>query len=131
MDEKSITLRALTADDIFPVLGILSKVGIKELKQCFASEDVKSAISSMNKGDNQDSNVAAIGVSVAFDMAGILMQNLPKCKNEIYQFLSQLSGMSTNEIANMPMVDFTQLIIDVITKEEFKDFFKAVSKYFK
>lgn len=44
----------------------------------------------------------------------------------IYQLLSGLSGMNKKEIAALPMNVFLSMIIDVIKKEEFKDFFQDV-----
>ena len=34
-DNKVYTLRTLTADDMFPMFQIISKIGIKEFKNCF------------------------------------------------------------------------------------------------
>ena len=38
--------------------------------------------------------------------------------------------MKEKDIAELPMVTFTELIVAVIQKEEVKDFFKVVSKLF-
>lgn len=129
---KAYELRRLTADDVFPMFQILSKIGIKEFKACFEGPEVldiiKKAVSgSRNKEDVQ----TTVGVAVAFDLAGIVISNLPKCKDDIYLFLAQLSGMTAGDIAALPMATFFEMIIDVIKKDEFRDFFGAVSKLFK
>ena len=127
---KAYELRSLTADDIFPMFQIISKIGIKEFKSCFEAPDVKKAIGVINAGgDSKDLN--AVGLVVALDMATILVSNLPKAKDDIYQLLSQLSGMGKKDIASLPMATFTQMIIDVVRKEEFADFFQVVSTLFK
>ena len=59
------------------------------------------------------------------------MKNLPKCEKEIYSFLAGLSGMTAKEIADLDMVTFTEIVIAVVRKEEFQDFFKVVSGLFK
>ena len=120
-------LRNLTADDIFPMFQILSKIGIKEFKGCFNNPEIKALVA----GKTSAADLNSIGLMVAIDAAGILMANLPKAKDDIYQLLSGLSGMKTKEIATLSIADFTQMIIDVIRKEEFKDFFQVVSKLFK
>ena len=129
---KAYELRRLTADDVFPMFQILSKIGIKEFKACFEGPEVldiikKAASGSRNKEDVQ----TTVGVAVAFDLAGIVISNLPKCKDDIYLFLAQLSGMTAGDIAALPMATFFEMIIDVIKKDEFRDFFGAVSKLFK
>lgn len=127
---KAYELRNLTADDMFPMFQIISKIGVKEFKSCFESPDVKKAIEAMASGKNQEA-LTAVGMTIAFDLAGVIVSNLASCKNDIYALLSQLSGKPTKEIASLPMVTFMEMIIDVIKKEEFKDFFQAVSKLFR
>lgn len=128
-NEKAYELRALTADDMFPMFQIVTKIGFKEFKNCFDSPDVKEAIAKTVAGEEVDAN--SIGMLVVFDVVGIVVSNLSRAKEDIYQLLSQLSGMTKAEISSMPMAAFTQMIIDVVRKEEFNDFFQVVSKLFK
>lgn len=130
MDEKAYTLRALTADDMFPMFGIISKIGIKEFKDCFSSDEAKAAIKKAMK-DGGEVDATTVGISVAFDVAQIIFANIGKCKDDIYLLLSGLSGMSKKEIAALPMNTFVSMIFDVVKKEEFKDFFQAAVKSFK
>ena len=129
---KAYELRSLTADDMFPMFQIISKIGVKEFKNCFETPEVMQMMKDMTSGGKTKDDVAAsVGVAVAIDIAGIIMSNLSACKKDIYMLLSQLSGMDTKEIASLPMATFMEMIIDVIKKDEFKDFFQAVSKLFK
>ena len=130
-NEKAYELRSLTADDIFPMFQIISKIGIKEFRSCFEAPDVKNAIGKIASGGKDGSDLNSVGLTVAIDMASIIMTNLPKAKEDIYQLLAQLSGMGKKDIASLPMVTFTQMIIDVVRKEEFADFFQVVSTLFK
>lgn len=137
MDEKVIdtqakayTLRNLTADDVFPMFRIISKFGIKEFKSCFESEDVKGLVHNMTTGE-ANKNAEAVGIAIAFEIAGIVVANVDKCRDDIYLFLAGVSGMDKKAIAALPMVTFFEMIIDVIKKDEFKDFFQVVSKLFK
>lgn len=127
---KAYELRPLTADDMFPMFQIISKVGVRDFKTCFESPAVMDAISAATSGGGEKA-LAAVGMTVAFDIAGLVMARLPDCKNDIYLLLSQLSGMSRDEIAKLPMTTFTEMIMDVIRKPEFVDFFQGVSKLFK
>ena len=122
---KAYELRTLCADDVFPMFKIISKIGIKEFKSCFGSEDVKAVIN----GEQADLN--AVGLAVAVDIAGVIMANVPNAKEDIYLFLSQISNMSKDDIKELPISTFAEMIIDVVKKEEFKDFFGVVSKLFK
>jgi len=123
---KNYELRSLTSDDIFPMFQIISKIGIREFKYCFESPDVKAAIA---KSEGTDLN--SVGLAVMLDIGGIVLANVPKAKDDIYLLLSQLSGLTKHEIGALPMATFAQMVIDVIRKDEFKDFFQVVSRLFK
>lgn len=132
MTEKTYTLRGLTAEDVFPMLKIISGIGLKEFKSCFDSAELRDAIKNMSQGKEEGETVdtTAVGLMVAADVASIIFANLPKCKDDIYQLLSGLSGMKKKEIAELPMNVFLAMIVDVIKKEEFKDFFQDVAGLF-
>lgn len=121
------TLRKLEAKDIAPMASILSKIGLKEVKNCFSPDDMKAIAG----GDGSIEAVGAVGVSVAFEIAGVILSNYEKCQNDIFNFLASLSGMDINQIESLPLDIFTEMVIDVVKKEDFKDFMKVVSKLFK
>lgn len=140
--EKTYELRSLEADDLFIMVGIISKIGVKEFKACFESNDVKDAIKAMfdqkgnadddgEKADADDDGFVSIGISVALDIAAILMANIGKCKNDIYALLANLSGMKEKEIAKLPIKTFTSMVYDLVKKEEFTDFFRDAAKFLK
>lgn len=137
--EKTYELRGLMADDMFIMFSIISKIGIKEFKACFESDDVKAAVLNMAKkadenGDaeaDEGADVVSVGISVALDIASILLANIGKCKNDIYALLANLSGMKAGYIARLPAKTFTSMVVDLVKKEEFADFFQDAVKLFK
>lgn len=122
----NFTFRKLKSDDLFLMFEIVSKIGIVNLKEVVTPDKIKSVINQDN-----DDFTTLFGMSVVMEVATVIIKNLPCCKNEIYKFLSEISGMSTAEIGDLDMISFTEMIIEVIKKPEFKDFFKVVSKLFK
>ena len=122
-------LRELRAEDVFPMLRIISKIGIKEFKACFGSDAIQKLVASGEK--DKDRLTTAVGMAVALDVAGVLVTNLPAAENDIYQFLANISDVPKDEIKGLGMTTFFEMIVAVIRKEEFKDFFKAVSRLFK
>lgn len=140
--DKTYELRGLEADDLFIMVNIISKIGIKEFKGCFESDEVKAAIKTMfeqkknaddgsEKAEADDDSFVSVGISVALDIAAILMANIGKCKNDIYALLANLSGMKEKEIAKLPIKTFTGMIYDLVKKEEFADFFQDAVKFLK
>ena len=127
MTTERIALRKLEAKGIAPMTSILSKIGMKEIKSCFNPDEVQL----LTSGKNAEDAAAAVGFTVIFDIAGVIFGNYEKCQDDIFRFIAGLSGKSKEEIAKLPLDTFFELIIEIVQKEEFKDFFKVVSKLFK
>lgn len=119
------TFRKLTSADIFPVCGILKKIGIKEIKTAFKDND----ISALMRGGKVD--VEAVGMGVMMDIIGIVISNIPSCEKEIYTFVSSITGMKVEELKALKMAEFTDIVIQIIQLDDFKDFFKVAFKSFK
>lgn len=119
-EEAPYTLRKLEAKDIAPMASIINKMGWKEFKTAFQSESVK------DMGD-----INKMGMAVAFDMVGIVLANYEKCQQDVFSFLASLSGLKAKQIESLSPAEFAEMVIAVVQKEEFKDFFTVVSKLFK
>lgn len=135
-ESKAYELRNLTSDDVFPMLDIISKIGIDEFRTVFESEQLRTLLKSKDNNEDTSSEKAEeqlynIGTLVVLDIANVIIKKIPLCKQEIYLFLAQLSGMTQDEIKKLPMNTFFKMIIDVFKKDEFKDFIGVVSKLFK
>ena len=122
-------LRKLKAIDIMPMVKILSKIGLKNIKETFSEDNLKTMIESIN-GETKEEKATYLGFSLIVDLVDIILANLPSCENEIYSFLAGLSGKTADEIKDLGLGEFTEMIVAVVQKEEFTDFFKAVSKLF-
>ena len=127
--DKVFTFRKLNSTDTFLMFKILGKIGINEFAETFGKDTVKTAIASA-KGNTKDMTTA-IGISVMLEMANIILGNIPKCEDEIYQLLANVSNMSVADIRGLDFVTFTEMVIEFVKKEEFKDFIKVASKLFK
>ena len=131
MSETKFELRELRSADLFPMFAILSKIGFKDLKDSLSPDTISGLLESVKSEESEDTKVTALGFSIIMEVVEVIMKNLPHCEKEIYNFLAGLSGMTAKEIAELPMVTFTEMIIAVIQKDEFRDFFKVVSGLFK
>ena len=132
MSEATYTLRSLQGADIFPMSAIIKKIGVKEFKNAFQDEEIKGLVQSINNGDmSKDAAANQAGMTVILNIVDVVLGNLPRAEKDIYKFLASLSGMKPDEVASLPMATFTGMVIDVIQKDEFKDFIKVVSRLFK
>lgn len=132
MSEATYTLRSLQGADIFPLSAIIKKIGVKEFKNAFQDEEIKDLVKSINSGEmSKDAAANQAGMAVILNIVDVVLGNLPRAEKDIYKFLASLSGMKPDEVAALPMATFTGMVIDVIQKDEFKDFIKVVSRLFK
>ena len=132
MSEATYTLRSLQGADIFPMSAIIKKIGVKEFKNAFQDEEIKNLVKSINNGEiSKDAAANQAGMAVILNIVDVVLGNLPRAEKDIYKFLASLSGMKPDEVAALPMATFTGMVIDVIQKDEFKDFIKVVSRLFK
>lgn len=142
------TIRKLNSNDIFLMVSILSKIGISEISSMFEGDELKEVITEANRKKaeadqegtdqkedaEQNSNndlVTRIGMKVIFKIVNLLMKNLPKCKKELFEFLSEMSGIPAKEISELPPADTMGMLIDIFKQDEFMDFIQVVSKLFK
>lgn len=122
--KKLYTFRPLEASDVFVMSKIIGAIGVNEFTTCFGGDFVDAM---KGKGGAVD----AVGAAVFLNIASVIFKNLPKCENDIYQMLANVSGMTTKEIKKLDFVTFTEMVIDFVQKEEFRDFIKVVSRLFK
>ncbi len=138
--EKPYTFRPLQAEDTFLMCKIIKAIGVKEFKACFENGGIQEMVAQLmesalkeDEKDNEqgdDSGIVKAGIAVFLDIADVIIGNLPKCENEIFQMLANTSNMSEKAIRKMGFADFFGMIIDFIKKEEFRDFIKVVSRLF-
>ncbi len=119
-------MRKLTSKDIFPLCSIMQKIGLDEFKSILTAPEIAKALTSKNM---KEDILASVGMGVILDVATTVISNLPKCESDLYAFLASLTGKQKSELENLGIAEFTELIIELFKKEEFKDFFTVVSKY--
>ena len=128
------TFRTLNSTDMFLMFKILGKIGINELTDCFSRDSVKQLIAKFSNGDDEgtmDGATTILGISVILEIANVIMCNIGKCEAEIYQLLSNVSGLKVDKIKKLDPATFTEMVIDFIKKEEFTDFIGVVLRSFK
>lgn len=118
--------RRLDAPDIFPVLNLIKKIGFKEFKECFKSEELKDIAKS---GDDSATMVA--GATIMFDIAGIVIDHIGACQDDIFNLLASVSNLTREEIEKLSMAELAEMVIELVQKDDFADFFKVVSKLLK
>ena len=123
-------MRNLQATDIFSVVKILNGIGLKNIKEAINLDEINNLRKGMTE-DNADAVTSQVGVNVVMSIATVILENLPKVENDLYNFIGSVIDMKAKDVARMDMSEFIELLITIIQKEEFKDFFKRASKLIK
>lgn len=124
------TMRNLQASDIFSVVKILNGIGLKNVKEAINIEEINNIRKGMTE-DNVDVISSQVGVKVVMSIATVILENLPKVENDLYTFVGSVIGVKAKDVAKMDMGEFMDVLITIIQKEEFKDFFKRASQLIK
>lgn len=153
VEPKKYTLRKLGAPDLFPMIKIISKIGLDELTQVLDKDFMKGIMeqvqakpsvdeNSMDESsteesgteastDNSRDNVFIVGIGIAMKLATKILEHIPSCENDIYTLLGNVSGLGVDGVKALDLEIFLEMLIDFIMKDEFKSFFKVASKYIK
>lgn len=133
--------RKLGVGDLMPVVRIAGKIGVSDFKKCFSGENIKKTIKDkVNQKENSESDtegndagedtdvIEQIGFEAFMEAADVLLMNIPKCENELYGFLSSMCDVSVEDFKKLPPSAFIDILQEIFTAEESKDFFSHAAK---
>lgn len=116
MIDRPYELRDLKDADLFPLLNILKKIGVKDFKNAF------------DQSVGGEKKIRDIGILVAVDMADILIGNFARVEEEVYALWSDISGIPAEKIREMEFGTLPLMIMDTFSKARNTSFFKVLSK---
>lgn len=114
--EKPYTLRRLKDKDLFPILGIISEVFPDDLAKVFVQLSTK------------EKSVQEVGAMAVLKMVLAVLKNMDKVQDEVYDLLSDVSGIPAAEIQEMEFGTTPMMIWDIVSNEKNNGFFKVLSK---
>ena len=123
-------MRNLQASDIFSVIKILNGIGLNNVKEAINFEEINKIRKGMTE-ENADVISSQVGLNVVMSLVTVIIENLPKVENDLYNFIGSVIDVKAKDVAKMDMGEFMDVLITIIQKEEFKDFFKRASKLIK
>ena len=109
-------MRKLQATDIFSVVKILNGIGLKNIKEAIDFEEINKIRKGMTE-DNADVITSQVGLNVVMSIATIVLENLPKIENDLFNFIGSVIGIKTKDVAKMDMGEFMDVLIYIIQKE--------------
>ncbi len=122
--KKPYTFRKLKAGDIPLAVNLLKRIGLNKLSNCFNNESIVGLL----KGKSSEDASLIAGGAIILEIAQIVLEGAGDCE-DLYILLSQTSNLSVDEVKDLELDMFFNMIVDFVKKDEFMGFFKAVSKY--
>lgn len=113
---KPYTLRRLKDRDLFPILDIIGNV----LPDNMAA--IAMGIVTGNK------TVEEVGGIVVARIVASILKNMKTVHDDVYAFLSDVSGIPVEEIEEMEFGTTPRMIWDIVKNEKNNDFFEELSK---
>lgn len=114
--ERPYKLRKLKDGDLFPLLGLFRKLGLKDFKDVI----VKAA---SGKG------IEEIGVDVLLNIGDVMISHLEADAGPaIYEFYSDMSGIPVEDIKEMEFGTLPLMIYDSFSGVKNSSFFKGLAK---
>ena len=120
-------LRRLQATDLFGMVKILNKIGLKNVKDAIDVNEIKEMGKSIND-DNKAQVMSDIGVNVVMSALTVVLEHLPSVETDLHNFVGSVANMKAKDVAKMDICEYMDLLIAIAQKEEFKDFFSRASK---
>lgn len=114
--KKPYTLRRLNDGDLWPMLDIIGKVFPDNLAEL------------LSKVITREKNINEIGAITVTKLVVAILKNMNQVHDEVYSFLSGVSGIPADEIEKMEFGTTPMMIWDIVKNEKNVGFFKVLSK---
>lgn len=106
--DKNYTIRNIQAPDVFCLIKIIRKIGVKNFTKAM--------------GETKENNAQG------FAILDVLIDRIAECEEEVYEFLARLTGLNTKDIAKLDADVFMSMIYEVVEHPKFVDFLKVALK---
>lgn len=149
--EAKYPMRALNGGDLFTILGILSKLGIKDDVVQMYSKNVEAGAAIQKarllsdhkdkKPTKADATAKALtelearknneleGAVIIGTLVQRILSNISLIKIELNNFLGSLYSLTGEEIEAVPLADYFYLVQKVVKSEDFNSVFKSASSF--
>lgn len=116
--------RELQSDDLYELLGILSKIGIKEMiGKVFDARE-------QNQGRQIDEKeMNSLGFDLVGDIIGCVLQNSSKAKVEINNLLACLYDVRVEEIKCLSLGSYSKMLVELFMSSDMKDFLHSMFSF--
>ena len=134
-------LRDLKAADVWQLVRILGKLGIKEFVKTIDKKDIealsyKKPMMRVNGKEvplpkekyteaqiEAETRAEVVWDKLLMEVMGFLVENITNCEHDVNKLLAIGTGSTVEEISSMDAIEYVELIEQYIYREGFYDFF--------
>ena len=124
------TLRKPKATDLFVVSKIIKGIGLKNIADCFNSDEIKVIRNSVSGEKVSSETLNQAGITIVLSIGELILDRLDDVKDDVIKFMSCLSGLKIKEVEDLPITEFAEMLMAIIKEPDFVDFIKVVLKSF-
>ena len=124
------TLRKPKATDLFVVSKIIKGIGLKNIADCFNSDEIKVIRNSVSGEKVSSETLNQAGITIMLSIGELILDRLDDVKDDVIKFMSCLSGLKIKEVEDLPITEFAEMLMAIIKEPDFVDFIKVVLKSF-
>ena len=123
-------LRKPKATDIFVVSKIIKGIGLKNIADCFNSDEIKVIRNSVSGEKVSSETLNQAGITIVLSIGDLVLEKMEFVQNDLIKFISNLTGLKVKEVEDLPITDFAEIVMAIIKEPDFVDFIKVVLKSF-
>lgn len=130
--ERPYNLRKLQDDDLWPLLQLLRKLGIKDAKDTYAKYKNIVQFNPADYATKEEAEQALEelqekkGVEIILDIAEFVISKMDTHKDAVYEFYSGMSGIPADDIKKMEFGTLPLMIYDSFNGVKNTAFFKVL-----
>lgn len=122
----TLKLRRLRGDDVFPVLDLINKLElIDPISQLAQGELRKEFLDGTDEKSQEQINLD-VGIGIAIKFSKIAVRNIPKARDEINEFLADLTETDVKTITELPIKEYIGLVKDFFTHDDLRELLESV-----
>lgn len=122
-NKKPYELRKLKSTDLFLVLNLVKKIGIATFADAVVDDGFKQIFTGTE--DKTEEDYANVGKTV-FNIIQLIIERLTDCQNEIYDLLEAVSNLNRQQLEDLDMDVFMEMVVELVGKDEFRQLFTRV-----
>lgn len=132
--ERPYNLRKLQDGDLWPLLMLFRKLGIKDVKDTYAKYKDSIKFNPADYATEEEAKKALDelkekkGAEIVFDLADYVLSKMDTHKDSIYEFFSDMSGIPADDIKKMEFGALPLMIYDSFNGVKNTAFFKVLFK---